>query len=57
MDPSTGYGAQSAAQLDTKLFRWVNQTPMDITSLKLLTTYQYLDYQLYCHHQLHQKHL
>ena len=55
-DPLTGYGAQSAAQLDARLGRWVNQTPMDATSLRILTTYQQLAYQLSHYHQFQQKH-
>ena len=56
MDPSTGYGAQSVAQLDAKLERWVHQILMGTNSLRLLTTYQHLTYQLFHHHQCHQKH-
>ena len=53
-DPLTRYGAQNVAQLDAKLRRWAHQTSMDTNSLKLLTTYHHLAYQLFYHHQFHQ---
>ena len=55
-DPSTGYGAQNVVQLDAALEKLVHQILMNITSLRLLTTYQHLAYQLFHHHQFHQKH-
>ena len=56
MDPSTRYGAQFAAQLDDKLGRWVHQIPTDTSSLRLLTAYWQLAYQLSHYHQFYQKH-
>ena len=55
-NPLIGYGAQSSAQLDAILERYVHQIPNDTTSLRLQATYQHLAYQFsYCN-PFYQKH-